>query len=222
MNYKIRGDQVHTLIKALDLYSRIFMGQYSEIEWCLRLNTRAADGRPLYEVVDENELQMALLKVRDLAMPALKGYGFHGSYGIWSADNDRRSVEAFDLEQVIRHSDAWFRNPEGGIGTHFDRPWIHGRFSKMKAECVGTKENYQMLLSDITEDQLDIILESLRVSVDLYNLEFVKMLKHFTDREDAIAAMQEVEALYDSIAIPECFYDFNGLLKDFEKGALDG
>ena len=217
MKYKIRGDQVHTLIKALDLYSRIFMGQYSEIEWCLRLNTRSTDGRPLYEVVDEQKLQMALLKVRDLAMPALKGYGFHGSYGIWSADNDRRSVEAFDLEQVIRHSDAWFRNPEGGIGTHFDRPWLHGRFDKMQAKCVGTRDSYNMVISDISEEQNEIICNALKASATLYNLEFVKFLKYFTDKDDALTAMKDIETLYDGVRQPESLYDFASLLTVFEK-----
>ena len=213
MTIVIDCSHVSSLISALDLYSRIFMGQYSEIEWCLRLNTVKQD-KPLYELFDSEELRSILLKVREKAIPDLKGCGFNISYGIWSEKNDIRSVEAFDLQQVIRHFDAWHRHPEGGSGRNFDKPWIHGRFSKMKASCKGTRETYILVLYNIEPEQYELMCNAVKSAIYLHELKFVPFIKMFTDNKEAIEAMENVESLFDEIDVPESFYDYRGLLED--------
>lgn len=213
MTITIDYSHVSSLISALDLYSRIFMGQYSEIEWCIRLNT-IKQGKPLYKLFDNEELQSLLLKVREKAIPDLKGWSFNGSYGIWSEKNDIRSVEAFDLQQVIRYSDAWHRHPEGGVGRNFEKPWIHGRFSKMKALCKGTKETYILVLYNIEPEQYELMCNSVKSAIYLHELKLVTFIKMFTDNKEAIEAMEHVESMFDEINVPDSFYDYKGLLKD--------
>jgi hypothetical protein len=106
--------QAQVLVNALDLYSRIGMGQLSEVAYVLRLN---ALGNP-------NGQADALAKVEKLTREAASYWmGGSGSYyGIFSDKINDSFRVAWDLQQVIRYRLAWDRNPEGGIQVNFDKP----------------------------------------------------------------------------------------------------
>jgi hypothetical protein len=107
--------QAQVLVNALDLYSRIGMGQFSEIAHVLRMNVL---GNPSWQVD-------ALAKVEEITREA-SSYWMGGSgdyYGITSEKINDIFRVAWDLQQVIRYRLAWDRKPEGGIQVHFDEPW---------------------------------------------------------------------------------------------------
>jgi len=106
--------QAQVLVSALDLYSRIGMGQLSEVAYVLRMN---ALGNP-------NGQADVLAKVEDLTREAASYWmGGSGSYyGIFSEKINDSFRVAWDLQQVIRYRLAWDRNPEGGIQVIFDEP----------------------------------------------------------------------------------------------------
>ncbi len=111
----ITEKQAQVLVNALDLYSRIGMGQFSEITHVLRMN---ALGNPSGQAD-------ALAKVDELTRKA-SSYWMGGSgdyYGIASEKINDIFRVAWDLQQVIRYRLAWDRKPEGGIQVHFDEPW---------------------------------------------------------------------------------------------------
>lgn len=92
----INHNQALTLIQALDLYSRIFMGQIEEI-------TRY--GKALLPAVPSGELAEWFNNIKAKMFPELpSGHAYHG---IHSPEIDDVARVAWDLQQVIRHRVSW-------------------------------------------------------------------------------------------------------------------
>ena len=117
LKLELRGEEVYSVINTLDLYSRIWIGQYDhimyEMRWikdCSKLDTW------------ENQLTDLFKAIRQITLPGLAFYGFSGSYGIFSEERDIRAGIAYDLQQEIRYKKAWFENPTGGYTVDFRAP----------------------------------------------------------------------------------------------------
>lgn len=106
----IDEDQAHVLIRALDVFSRIGLGQFEEV--------LDVYDRPCRLDLEQREEIRAGLKAAKLAA----GHPSNGSYGIHNESVRGEFRDAFDLQQVIRHRIAWDNNPKGGIQVHFDEP----------------------------------------------------------------------------------------------------
>jgi hypothetical protein len=109
--------QARVIVDALDLFSRIGMGQLKEVAYVLRQN-------PLPSYDPDLEIRTNLLfKIRDkldiLARYWMKGPGY---YGITSKSISDKFRIAWDIQQVVRHRLAWDRNPKGDITIDFDNP----------------------------------------------------------------------------------------------------
>lgn len=107
---KITEDQAKIISKALDLYSRIFMGQFKEIldfqfGWKMELE-------------DHEWCRKALQTVKRVAT----GLENNAYYGIFSEKISNKARAAYDIHQVIRNKLAWDNNPNGGITVNFDKP----------------------------------------------------------------------------------------------------
>jgi hypothetical protein len=94
--------QTQTLVAALDLFSRIGIGQFEEIvhHMRFRLDARlkeAAEGSYDYRKAD------LATKLMDLAKYTLFGHPPNGSYGIHSHEVPDEYRVAYDIQQVIRH-----------------------------------------------------------------------------------------------------------------------
>lgn len=111
----ISEHQAHVLMRALDMYFRVGMGQLGEvaehlvtkkattIEWC--------DARDL--------VHDCLRAARVYAMPELPSQNAY--HGIASEKIDDTNRVACDLHDVIRHHLSWERHPEGGWTTNFQK-----------------------------------------------------------------------------------------------------
>ena len=163
MEIVLTKHQVSTAIDALDLYSRIFIGQYDHLNWDIRLNAEVKKNE--WKEFEDAEIKRSFVfkKIRDIIIPDLKYFDLYASHGIWNFDkNDPRAVDAYDMQQTIRHKAAWFVRPEGGVGVHFNEPWIRGRYPKVKAEITGTKRDYQMRI-ELFPEQFRILQEAAQV-----------------------------------------------------------
>ena len=109
----ISEKQARVMVDALDLFSRIGIGQLREV---LR--------HPQYErvILRDNESYKYCERLLDQIKKLLTGFGPSASYGIACPEVHDDSNIAYDLLQVIRHRLAWDRNPKGGIEVYFDRP----------------------------------------------------------------------------------------------------
>jgi len=146
MKYTLTMDEktFDLLVWALDLYSRIYLGQLEEVLWTIQndpafptkdLSRRIVQLEALAQLVQlaQRPLQSDALddkyKVANFARDLLNvvralvtGFPAGASYGIHSPEVDDRARQAYDIQQVIRHRLAWDRNPEGGITVNFDSP----------------------------------------------------------------------------------------------------
>jgi hypothetical protein len=104
--------QAQVIVNALDLYSRIGMGQLKEVAHILRLNPNSSDNTS--DIL--NDIYNELI---DLSKLWIGGSGYYGIFSDKISDVFRT---AWDIQQVIRHRLAWDRNPEGGIFVNFDKP----------------------------------------------------------------------------------------------------
>ena len=186
-------EDVPVVIRALDLYSRIFMGQYDHLNWDIRLN--ADEKKISWKEIERAEIMRTYMfkKIRDIIIPDLAHFELYASHGIWNFDrNDPRAIDAYDMQQTIRFTDAWFRRPEGGIGVYFSKPWIRGRYPEVKAEITGNRNDYQMTVMLLPE-QFMILKEAAEVFLHAQCQEFEKMFAMFTDDQKALELAKAAE-----------------------------
>ena len=105
-------EQSQLLVKALDLYSRIGIGQFEEI-------LDVYD--PLHRLVPV-EAKDTARKLLD-SVKAVYGHPANGSHGIHNPEVRDEFRAAYDIQRVVRHRLAFDRHPEGGFQVNFDEPW---------------------------------------------------------------------------------------------------
>ena len=124
-NLNITKEQAEVLIKALDLYSRIGIGQFEEIlkhpTWRYKLISS-----------DHQINRAAEIMIADLRQ-LITGER-HGGPGITVSEEHNRI--AYDMLQVIQHRLAWDENPEGGTQVNFHDPiqWADHGLAEIEKE----------------------------------------------------------------------------------------
>jgi len=80
----LESEYISTAVNSLDLYSRIFMGQYDHLNWELRLHA-IYEKDNWSEVEHKEEARKTLLmELRNIILPDLQKMGWNASYGIWN------------------------------------------------------------------------------------------------------------------------------------------
>lgn len=110
---EMNANQASIIIKALDLYSRLGIGQIDEIKTTMDVTFRRRD--PL----NNAEVDSHLTALKELYFPELRGKSY---YGIFCGKAPEKSKIAWDLIQVIRYAMAWERSPSGGFTVDFGEP----------------------------------------------------------------------------------------------------
>lgn len=193
MRIVLSKDNVAVVIRALDLYSRIFIGQYDHLNWDIRLN--ADTKKASWNEIEGAEIMRTFLfkEIRDIIIPDLAHFELYASHGIWNFNrNDPRAIDAYDLQQTIRFTDAWFRRPEGGISVCFSKPWIRGRYPEVSVEITGTRNDYQMTI-ELLQEQFVILKEAAEVFLHAQCQEFEKMFAMFTNDQKALELARKAE-----------------------------
>lgn len=109
-NLNLSQKQAEILIRALDLYSRIGIGQFEEV-----LNVY--DHGLKLDHFQREQIRKALN-----AAKAEAGHPANGSYGIHNPEVRDEFRTAYDIQQVVHNRLALVRNPKGGITVDFDEP----------------------------------------------------------------------------------------------------
>jgi hypothetical protein len=103
-------EQAQIVVRALDLYSRIGIGQFEEIlrvyDPCCTLTSMMRD---------EARTHINCVKLA-------YGHPENGSHGIHNPKVRDDFRVAYDVQQVIRNRIAFDKNPEGGFQVDFDTP----------------------------------------------------------------------------------------------------
>jgi len=106
-------NQARTIISALDLYSRLGIGQVDRVKEVLDRDFGRWKG-------DSNDIKLLLRKIKDYYFPEFKGG--NGYFGIFQESCPEESKISWDLIQVIRYALAWHNNPAGGMTVDFGEP----------------------------------------------------------------------------------------------------
>lgn len=193
MKLELTNEEVYTVIDTLDFYSRIWIGQYDEINSLLRLH--GCVGTANFENEDCKE---DYLKLRSILLPELAGEDFNCSLGIWSAETNSCAKSAYDMQQIIRYTQAWYIHPEGGISVNFNTPVLEGELPQIKCECRGNAAECAMIISG-EESNYRLLLECLKIYGCLFEFKIEEMFKHYTDEIEAIQLAKAIEAAYIKI-----------------------
>lgn len=194
--------EITETINALDFYSRIWIGQYLEIDHQMMWLKKE-----LYKVPTEVQVTPLLLEIRSILLPelsAIVGETLNGSYGIFSDHIDSKARIAYDIQQVMRYTKAWFIRPKGGLGVDFDRPlWANHELPVPTAFCHNSnfeKEGHvgetqmELILSD--QIQEFVLKEALAVKKCLYEGKIRELFTHYTDDETVLHFAENVEKYY--------------------------
>ena len=184
------NEDASTLMSALDIYMRIWMGQYDHIEWTLRMLTSRFDELEL----KESARNQAWLLMRELILPELSGMPLGASHGIWGEHTDDRAQVAYDILQVVRHARAWHKNPKGGIGRDFDKPWIRGSLPPIQCTCEEGGEDLLTTLV-LTPAHAALMADAVSVLSSIIKQDLFEAMSHYTMNEKALNIARGIEEL---------------------------
>lgn len=191
-------EEISDVINALDLYSRIWIGQLLEID-----NQMIWLKEKLYETDSAAKMTPFFLNIRNHILPgALTNIGntLHSSYGIFSKKIDRRARIAYDMQQVIRYTSAWYFHPDGGHSVDFGTPMQAEETVKMPAaNCIAHEYETGMEIHLTCLSQLEVFKEAIAVLGCLYGGKICDLFAHYTKDADALTVARHIEQYYSGL-----------------------
>lgn len=104
-NLEITEEQAYIISNALDLYSRVLIGQFEEVANVITWNIRKfkdIDGREI-SPDNMNFFKDGIEKCKEVFLNIPR----HGSHGIHSPEVDDSARKSYDMHQVVRNKLAW-------------------------------------------------------------------------------------------------------------------
>jgi hypothetical protein len=121
MGYKVEVNlskkQALIVKEALNLYSRLLMGQVEELSYFF----------------GSKEISDSLSEIKSILFPELENNSY---YGIYQKDCSQESKIAYDIIQVLRNKIAWHENPEGKNTVSFAPPLRAGDESLCEVKII--------------------------------------------------------------------------------------
>lgn len=138
MKIEISDEQAYVIVEALDLFSRVLIGQSEEVGSVMnKYNVNMLNSEVLGDVGKQYTQSKPDKKAYDAhhdftnAIRSLKhnllGIHSNGSYGIHSEAVHDNARVAYDVQQVLRNHLAWKHHKDGSfggtMGVSFDKPY---------------------------------------------------------------------------------------------------
>ena len=191
-------EEISDAINALDFYSRIWIGQLLEID-----NQMIWLKEKLYETDSAAKMTPFFLNIRNRILPeSLQDIGntLQGSYGIFSKKIDRRARIAYDMQQVVRYTSAWYFHPDGGLSVDFCAPMQAEETVQMPtANCFTADGQTGMKIHLACLSQLEVFKEAIIVLECLYCGKIRDLFTHYTKDAGALTVAQHIEQYYADI-----------------------
>ena len=190
-------NEIRIILQALDLYSRIWIGQYDHILWDLRWYRNC---NQLDEL--DKTLRREFLDIRNIVLPELHEYSLNGSYGIFSPDRDTKAAIAYDMQQEFRYRRAWFLKPEGGYTVDFGRPLPcnDDPCDFPKADCYDVDGEFRIKIY-IADTQLEVIIDALNIGILESDCQIRKLFEYYTNDPEVLQIAEKVTELLTSIEL---------------------
>lgn len=188
-------NEIRIILQALDLYSRMWIGQYDHILWDLRWYRNC---NQLDEL--DKTLRREFLDIRNIVLPGLHECSLNGSYGIFSPDRDTKAAIAYDMQQEFRYRRAWFLKPEGDYTVDFGRPLPCNEdpCDFPKAECYDVDGEFWIKIY-IADTQLEVIIDALNIGILESNCQIRKLFEYYTNDSEALKIADELTELLMSV-----------------------
>lgn len=197
MDVILTGSEIDTALKALEMYIALHLGRYRDISTLYRFDCESEQYEEAiaYERGRENILLLIGNRLMpDLAMFSLKS----ANRGIYQDLVDDRARDAYDLLQVIRYADAWYRRPEGGNEVTFMKPSFSGRYEPPYCKTVAV-EGKETLNVSLCEEQMEILKEAAVVYCQLLSGQMRQVFGFFTTDTEALEMSEEIEPLFPDV-----------------------
>ena len=177
-------------IAALDLYSRIWIGQYDRIDDIYIYDTGSRWNK-------DSRRHSLFQEIRNILIPSLLGMGDYSScsLGIWSEKTDIRAINAYDIQQRLRYELSWYKNPEGDITIDYDTPMIRGSNGDFSVFCETTDEGVYATLY-LSQEHLIVMQTSLEVYSFLINRKMQEAFKYYTSDKEVLSLAEELTRIY--------------------------
>lgn len=117
-------NQARTISQALDLYTRICLGQFEEIERMVRLGCIPAGGRVVADTVGVKVAIAERIADRLFECKEILGHPRNGSWGIFSEETPVAAKRCYEIQKVIDKAVAISNNPNPKFkGANYDGLW---------------------------------------------------------------------------------------------------
>lgn len=130
---EVSQKQARIIDEAVDLYSRIGMGQLSELLYYFPARFNGGQRTEKFSQ-NRDEAEHLLVRIKELIGNLPSGHHYHS---IADPDINDAFRVAYDIRQVVRHFLAWERVPGGGYNRDFDEPM---RLSQLDLPIFKRKE----------------------------------------------------------------------------------
>ena len=117
---EINEEQAHTLLKALDAFSRLHMGQLNIVMSDILISHQKRFEKEQLNMV--LAIPKAILDLSDSISAMFTGMPPNASFSIGSPEIPDMAREAYDMQQVLRYKLAWEKNLSGGYTVNFQKP----------------------------------------------------------------------------------------------------
>jgi len=149
MKIEVSDEQAYVIVEALDLFSRVLIGQAEEVGGVMSMySVNMLDSEVVGDVGKQYTQHKPDKKAYDAhhdfsdAIRSLKhnllGIHSNGSYGIHSGAVHDNARVAYDVQQVLRNHLAWKHHKSGSfggtMGVSFDRPYQTSKLPLPKIE----------------------------------------------------------------------------------------
>lgn len=196
MSVDLIDDEIGTCINALDFYNRMYIGQYEQIDWSIRMRLISTEKfregehtrRKLYEAV-----RSIIMKDTRIAQ-----YNLDASLGIWSDQTDDRAKSSYDMQQKMRYKAAYCSSPEGGTTIDFREPLIEGSLLEIGCAC-GQEDEHMIETISINNDHAGILDDALYVYSLLHRHNVKGIFKYFTDDPVAREIVGIIDKMYKGL-----------------------
>ena len=195
-------------IESLDLYVRMYLGQFDAIKWLYQMNARK-----LLTGEEKENWNAILLHIRDILYPELSAFKLNASRGISNVMNKPEVLDAYNLKCVIRSRISWVHHPEGGWTANFYSPDKPGRCPI--ARCtVTSREGVETVLLVICSEQKQIMRDAAKLYLDVLNGNLSDAFGLYTSDAEALALAAQAEKYYPgyirktTLANAEEYYDY--------------
>ena len=200
----LREGQIQTAIASLDIYFRIFLGQYDAIDLLYQWNSDP------YKIQDdaarEDLRDDVFVQLRDELAPDISQMGLGGSRGIYNEQNDPRCMDAYNLMCSIRSEYAWYKHPAGGGAVDFRSPTKAGRYPHAKCEVTRINRAVTEIVEMIPE-QYTLLSEAADVYEALLCGRMREVFSHYTEDPEMLELAAQTERFHPRYLMPDVVRD---------------